>query len=307
MVMVVCVYNGAARLPRTLAALAAMDRVGGRLTRVLVVDNNSTDGSADAVRRSASSERRIAFEVVNEPEQGLAAARLRACHATTEDWIAFIDDDCLPEPGWARGVLELADRRPRAGAIGGRVQLELPPGGGAIRPMHRHLLAEQNFGNREVHLAGSEQGLVGAALAIRREAVIVSGWMRTRELSDRVGPSLASGGDFEMVFGIRATGAEVWYTPAAVATHVIPPERLDPLYLRRLARAISRNEARLKWLAHGRPGEAWVRARTARARRNHLRTLWLEWRPWRRAMRLAERAGRREGWEALLDEFKRRS
>src|SRR6185437_5482655 len=49
--VVICTYNGAARLPRTLAHLAAQENTGAIAWEVLVVDNASTDDTAEVARR----------------------------------------------------------------------------------------------------------------------------------------------------------------------------------------------------------------------------------------------------------------
>jgi glycosyltransferase involved in cell wall biosynthesis len=300
MAFVVCTHNGASRLPRTLSALAEARLACPGVGDIVVVDNASTDDTS----RVAADFATRGVRVVREERPGLAYARLCGVRSTHEPWIAFVDDDCVVEPAWASAVLALAGRRPQAAAVGGKVDLEFVRPPGPPTPYHR-LLAAQDFGESERALTDPEHGLVGAALALRRDVLEASGWTSTRSMSDRTGAGLSSGGDYEMVFAVRKAGGEVWYTPDARALHVIPPERVTPAYLARLARSIARDEPRLKWLALDRPDGAWVRAHAERARRKYLLTLLLEWRPGRRALRLAERAGRREGWGALLADLTR--
>lgn len=295
----VCTFNRGPAIARTLAALDALDRAGGRLTRVVVVDNNCTDGTPDAVRAFAAGSR-LPVEIVREPAQGLTPARRRAVLATTEDAVAFIDDDCLPDPGWAAAVLGVMDRRPAAGAVGGRIELEFeaPPPRAALA--RAALLARQDRGDAERRLDSPREPLVGAALAVRRAALLRTGWMERSVLTDRAGATLASGGDLEMGILLRRAGAERWYTPGARCRHLIPAARTGAAYLLRLAEGVSRAEAALAWLEAGEPGAAWARAGLERAERKRRRTALLEWRPWRRPFRLAERRGRAEGWRDLV-------
>ena len=66
--------------------------------QVIVVDDGSTDNKA---RSAAARRNRIRHEV----NRGLAAARNTGVGAATAPLVAFLDDDCEPEPAWARELL----------------------------------------------------------------------------------------------------------------------------------------------------------------------------------------------------------
>ena len=71
---------------------------------VIVVDNNSTDGSMAIAR-----EHPIA-RVMAETRQGAYAARNSGVCAARGRWIAFTDPDCVPRPDWLRQlVAHMAD------------------------------------------------------------------------------------------------------------------------------------------------------------------------------------------------------
>jgi glycosyltransferase involved in cell wall biosynthesis len=71
--------------------------------RPVVVDNGSTDGSADVARR-------LGAEVVDEPRRGFGAACFAGLCATDAPWVAFMDCDASLDPGdlpiVAAGVLD---------------------------------------------------------------------------------------------------------------------------------------------------------------------------------------------------------
>ncbi|MDX2146549.1 MAG: glycosyltransferase [Planctomycetota bacterium] len=306
----VCTFNRGPAIEATLRAIAAMDWVGGRVTRCVVVDNNSTDATPAVVDQvgaeltSAGSRGVRRFERVVEPAQGLAEARRRLFEHTNEPWVALLDDDVIPNPVWAREVLSAIDAQPRAGAVGGVVRLSYEQGESAWASRSRVLLAAQDLGPALRVLDRPRDNLVGAAMALRRDAVERSGWLAERFLIDRQGAKLSSGGDQELCIRVRQAGFEIVYAPGAIADHLIPPRRTQRRYVLDLRESIARADPWIDWLIAGRPmgeqGESWAAPKLARATRNERRTRLLEWRPVRRAVRLAERRGRLEGWKSLM-------
>lgn len=109
---------------RCLASLAKARGVG----EVIVVD----DGSSPSAGRSlVEATRRHGFTLLrNHSSRGPAAARNRGWRQATGDFVAFTDDDCAVDEGWAEtlsSALEAAP--PEIVGIGGRV---LPASAGLI-------------------------------------------------------------------------------------------------------------------------------------------------------------------------------
>lgn len=77
---------------------------------MVVVDDGSTDGTASAVRREATSLPFTVRVLTQDRNQGPAAARNRGWRASDSAIVAFTDDDCTPSPGWLAALVEaLAD------------------------------------------------------------------------------------------------------------------------------------------------------------------------------------------------------
>jgi hypothetical protein len=96
-VIVPC-WNRVATIDRALASILDERDVA---LEVIVVDDGSTDGSAEAVRRVAARDPRVVL--LSSPEnEGPSAARNRALRVVRGEWLMFVDaDDRLPPGGLA--------------------------------------------------------------------------------------------------------------------------------------------------------------------------------------------------------------
>jgi glycosyltransferase involved in cell wall biosynthesis len=237
--VIVPAYNEAPGIEATLRALAEQD---DRDFTLLVVDNASTDGTAEVVRRHG-------VQVVVETRKGTGAASdtgMRHAIARGATHLARTDADCLPRPDWVRNI-----RR----AFGDGLEMV----GGQLRPRtdefrlkmwERHLIpfvveVAATFGrfrpgNRDPRFQGPYVMMPGATLAITADLYErAGGFPRTaieevhedRALVNRVRtltPAYASRRDV-VVFGsvrrLRAyglAGTLAWY-----ADHHYRPEVID--------------------------------------------------------------------------------
>ncbi|HVG30753.1 MAG TPA: glycosyltransferase [Pyrinomonadaceae bacterium] len=104
-----------AQLAACLASLAAQDfpRDG---FEVVVVDDGSVPPVADSV---APLRARVELKLIAQPNAGPAAARNRGAAAARGRFLAFTDDDCLPDPRWLAALSDAFDAAPDA-LVGGR-------------------------------------------------------------------------------------------------------------------------------------------------------------------------------------------
>lgn len=115
--IVVPVYNRAAIVGRTLESIAAQT---ARPLAVVLVDNNSTDGTREVLEDWASSTRSSDLDVtvVTATRPGASAARNRGLAEVTTPWVMFFDSDDTMRPGHVARALQGIERHPRADIIG---------------------------------------------------------------------------------------------------------------------------------------------------------------------------------------------
>jgi GT2 family glycosyltransferase len=113
--VIVCTRNGRDRIGRCLRSIAALRAAP---FETIVVDDGSTDGTADYVRKNFPW-----AQLLRLPPCGLGAARNAGAAAAGGTILAFTDDDCEPDAEWLL-VLARTYRAGRFAAAGGP---NLPP------------------------------------------------------------------------------------------------------------------------------------------------------------------------------------
>ncbi|SFU09375.1 glycosyltransferase family A protein [Mesorhizobium sp. YR577] len=105
-------------LRRCLRALAAQ-RVDGIPFEIIVVDN----GSAELPVAVCAAVPGVRLE--SEAIPGPGPARNRGASVAQAELLAFIDADCIAEPGWIRSIVEFMDQNPRVDFVGGDIRILL--------------------------------------------------------------------------------------------------------------------------------------------------------------------------------------
>lgn len=98
--VVIPAHNAGDTLGSCLAALAAQHCPGASF-EVIVVDDGSTDATADVARRAG-------VTLIQQKNAGAAAARNAGIHAARGRWVAFTDSDCIPSRRWLDWLLRAA-------------------------------------------------------------------------------------------------------------------------------------------------------------------------------------------------------
>jgi cellulose synthase/poly-beta-1,6-N-acetylglucosamine synthase-like glycosyltransferase len=95
--IIIPTFNGASRIGNCLDALVR--QIAGRGVEILVVNDGSTDRTAEVVQRYSG------VRLVNQANAGPAAARNRGALEARGSIILFTDDDCVPTPDWLDAMI----------------------------------------------------------------------------------------------------------------------------------------------------------------------------------------------------------
>jgi GT2 family glycosyltransferase len=202
----------AGHLRQLVEALTRQTLARGRF-EIVVGDDGSTD---DSIRAFATEDGWV--RVVHGPPRNAYAARnMAVADARPSDVLAFVDSDCIPDPGWLEaGIAALED----AEAAAGDIRFTLPK----ERTLWTYLDVEATKDHEsQVRTANAET----ANFFIRRDVF------------ERLGgfdPSLSDHSDFEFARRLVGAGHRLVYAPDASCVHP--------------ARSSGRSFLRMVWGSH---------------------------------------------------------
>ncbi|MBM2813850.1 MAG: hypothetical protein HW421_612 [Ignavibacteria bacterium] len=187
-------------------------------TEIIIVDNASTDGTIDFLRKQDSKPKiQVIFNSSNENyakanNQGVALAK--GCY------IIFLNNDTKPFPGWTDELVKVFendvkvgiqgakllypnDRVQHAGIVFGKVSPQLT--------MHYHIYLNTPGDAPCVNVPREYQMVTGALLAIRKELFNQIGGFDENYLFGHE--------DLDLCLSARKLGFKVWYNPKVSAYH----------------------------------------------------------------------------------------
>ena len=182
---------------------------------VMVVDDASSDDTAVATRRAG-----VGYVYFERP-RGLNAARNAGVDATSAPLVAFLDDDVYVPPGWARALIEGANRHAAGDAFGGPIRARFEGPTPAACGREKPPITTLDLGPGDVEA----QMVWGANMAVRRSAFGQFG-----SFND----ALSGHGDEEdWLLALRAGGGRIVYLAAAGVDHrrIAADSRLTALAL----------------------------------------------------------------------------
>ena len=199
---------------------------------VIVVDNGSTDNTAELVRKKQA-ELPICIRYILEERPGLHQGRNRGAVEAHGKYCAYLDDDMTLSSSWLQGVGMLDEGI--ADAVVGRI---LPKWGGNppnwLLRMNETgvfgLLALLDLGKTPVQT----KHFFGCNLFIPRQTVFDFGGFHPDGMPQDL---LQYRGDGEtgLWLKMREAGKSLWYSPSAIAYHIVPQGRMTMEYMKKRA------------------------------------------------------------------------
>ena len=194
--VVICAYNA----ERTMEdCMEGLQRLRYPHHELIVVDDGSTDATADIARRYPN------VRLIQHENRGLSAARNTGIAAATGDLVAFTDSDCVVDPDWLTYLANSFANRDVA-AVGGP---NLPP---PEDERTAACVAAAPGGPTHVLLDDeTAEHIPGCNMAFRREALL---------RIDGFDPLFrAAGDDVDLCWRLQDAGMRIGFSPAAMVWH----------------------------------------------------------------------------------------
>jgi GT2 family glycosyltransferase len=217
--------NRAESLKSLLDSLYKSDSRCGTEIEIIVVNNGSTDHTADRLAEEAALPRPHSLIVIEEKQPGKSNAINRGLTVARGDILVVVDDDVRVDPQCLMKHVE-AHEQSGYSAIQGRILPGKDPDGQTADPLRlrEYNIPQMDYGSevREI------RGLTGTNMSFQRDVLEKVGIFDAR-----LGPG-ASGfsEDTEFSVRIREAGFKIGYTPHAIVYHELNPVRYGRAYNR---------------------------------------------------------------------------
>ncbi|KAA9332270.1 glycosyltransferase family 2 protein [Hymenobacter busanensis] len=239
--VIICTHNGADRLPATLKHLANQ-RVDVMLNwEVIVVDNNSTDGT-QATAQTLWKEFGAPTELLAlfQPIPGKNRALELAYETARFSYVCIVDDDNWLNSDYIQRGYDLLESDERIGVLGGGnegvFEIEKPEWFDAFRISYA-VGTPMSQAYTPLETGEVVDGVLwGAGMFFRHEL-----WQKLRQLqfeslfTGRIGTkNMVAGEDDELCLAVRMLGYKIWFDADLHLKHFMTANRLNWAYMQRI-------------------------------------------------------------------------
>ena len=238
--IVICSYNRAQYIGDALDSLYNQISSLSEF-EVLLVDNNSTDGTPGIYKTWREHNPDGNFQYLSEHRQGASFARnTGAIHAKTE-WLCFMDDDAVAFPDFVANIIKHTEEKPTIVGFGGKIIPKYIP----EKPVWMSYYVSSLVGNFDYSPipCAFKKGKypLESNMIIKKSVFDQIGGFNTT-LPGVVGTLRIGGEGKELFYKVIGLGEEIYYDPNIIVYHVVETSKLTKEYLYRVASGIGRGE-----------------------------------------------------------------
>jgi glucosyl-dolichyl phosphate glucuronosyltransferase len=225
-----CTWNRSRVLQGTLEAISRLAVPGDIEWEVLVVNNNSTDDTADVVSAFGGI---LPLRCHVESRQGIAFARNAVLRHARGDFVVWLDDDCRPARNHILRYVECARRWPQAALFSGGIEPEFESAPPAWIADNLDVLSSvygQLVRKGPSRQLSNVEGVLSGNMATRTAALSKYAFDTTL---GRVGSSRCGGEETDMFMRLMDDGHKAIWVAGAEVRHFIPRSAMTLDYITR--------------------------------------------------------------------------
>lgn len=235
----ICTYNRAGYLKDTLDDLAEQT-VDPDKFEILVVNNNSKDGTETVCEIFSKTQPEFNFRYLKEKKQGLSFARNRAAREAHASVLLYIDDDVHLPHNFIENAMIYIEKRPSTMCAGGRIFV-------TFDDTDPDWIPDELMPMFGLHDLGDDDQLYpasnfprGGNMMIRKSVFDAFGYFDTH--LGRKGTQLLGSEEKDFFEKLRKNGIEMHYWADLELIHRIGANRLEKEYLEEQSVGIGRSE-----------------------------------------------------------------
>jgi GT2 family glycosyltransferase len=200
--------------------------------QTLIVDSGSTLAAHAELQKLAARHPNTTLIRLDEP--GVSLARNAGARATKTRFIAYIDDDAIPDPTWVAAIQSALDEPgPQPAAIGGRIlpkwEAPLPPWWPASLRGVLSIIEHQGRGEYRTPELPAKLEPYAANMIVDVDALLNAGGFGGN--LGRFGTTLLSDEEVQLAWRLQDLGRSVRYDSRIVVHHQIQAARFKPEWL----------------------------------------------------------------------------
>jgi len=238
--IVICSYNRASYISEALDSLYNQS-TGLNSFEAIIVDNNSTDNTADVFTQWRAINPNGSFSYLTEGQQGASFARNTGAAYAKGQWLCFMDDDAVATPDYVKNIIRHIETKPEAVGFGGRIIPKYIP---AEPKWMSHyvssLVGNFDYAPNACAFAPGKYPLE-SNMIVKKDIYKQIGGFNT-SLPGVVGTLRIGGEGKELFYKILSLGHTIYYDPSICVHHVVEVKKLTPEYMYRVASGIGRGE-----------------------------------------------------------------
>lgn len=245
--LLICTHNGSETIEQVLDYISQQIKIDQDELEVLVVDNNSTDHTAEIATQTIQ-DLNLNGRVIFESKLGKTNALIKGIQAASSPIVSIIDDDNFIEVDFVYYTLNIFNQYPSVYLVGSNNSIytnhPVPEWFNWVQGRYAcgHALIEEVEQQTDDGIIIGNSGFVsGAGSSIRIQPLkqcLNKGYLFFNNAQHKEGRNTIVAEDIELCFLMRSLGCQFAYDPRIRVRHAIHDKRLNVEYLEKYSKDI---------------------------------------------------------------------